>query len=156
MTAPKVFRNPDELAAGAGALVKAGVDMFDVLSPRFWEQEFEGEDLGLNAWLRKLTGAPVISGGSVGLSADLMTTLSGGQASSTAHEGFAELEGRFDRGDFDLIALGRPILVDPQFLAKIRAGRFDALQQIIVKDDVSSEARTARFARERQAALAAR
>lgn len=154
-TAPKIFRDQEELAVHAGALVAAGVDMFDVLSPRFWEPEFAGEDLGLNAWLKKLTGAPVISGGSVGLSHDLMTVLGGGQASSTAHLGFEELERRFDRGDFDLIALGRPILVDPEFLVKVRAGRFDALKQVYVKDDISSEARSARLA-QKQASPTAR
>lgn len=143
--APKIFRNPDELAVGARALVKAGVDMFDVLSMRFWEPEFDGEDLGLNGWLKRLTGAPVISGGSVGLSHDLRAVLAGGHAFSTAHEGFAEMERRFDRGDLDLIALGRPILVDPQFLTKVRAGRFDDLQPLIGKDDISSETRTARL-----------
>ncbi|BCW87559.1 NADH oxidase [Alphaproteobacteria bacterium SO-S41] len=154
VTAPKIFRNPGELATNAGALVAAGVDMLDVLAPRFWEPEFEGEDLGLNAWLKRCTGAPVISGGSIGLSHDLMSVLTGGKAFSTAHEGFAELERRFDRGDFDLIALGRPILVDPEFLVKIRAGRFDALKQTYEKDDISSEARTARLAKARQAAPA--
>ncbi len=144
-TAPKIFRNPNELAVYARALVMAGVDMFDVLSMRFWDAEFEGEDLGLSGWLKRLTGAPAIGGGSIGLSHDLRSVLAGEQAFSTAHEGFAEMERRFDRGDFDLIALGRPILVDPMFLMKIRAGRFDELKPTIGKDDISSETRTARM-----------
>lgn len=35
---------------------------------------------------------------------------------------------RLDRGEFDLIALGRSILGDAQWAAKVRDGRHDLLQ----------------------------
>ena len=39
-----------------------------------------------------------------------------------------ELVRRFDRGDFDLVALGRVLLADPAWLSKVREGRYDALR----------------------------
>jgi hypothetical protein len=37
---------------------------------RFWESEFEGSDLNLAGWTKKLTGKPTVTVGSVGLSGD--------------------------------------------------------------------------------------
>jgi 2,4-dienoyl-CoA reductase-like NADH-dependent reductase (Old Yellow Enzyme family) len=39
-----------------------------------------------------------------------------------------ELARRFDRGDFDLVALGRVLLADPNWLQKVRAGQTDQLK----------------------------
>ena len=39
-----------------------------------------------------------------------------------------ELNRRFGRGDFDLVAVGRPILADPNWVAKIKAGKMDELR----------------------------
>jgi 2,4-dienoyl-CoA reductase-like NADH-dependent reductase (Old Yellow Enzyme family) len=39
-----------------------------------------------------------------------------------------ELLRRFDRGDFDLVAVGRPLLADAQWTRKIREGRSSELQ----------------------------
>jgi 2,4-dienoyl-CoA reductase-like NADH-dependent reductase (Old Yellow Enzyme family) len=38
-----------------------------------------------------------------------------------------ELTRRFDRGDFDLAAIGRVVLTDPNWLQKIQDGRFEEL-----------------------------
>ncbi|MNT64527.1 NADH:flavin oxidoreductase / NADH oxidase family protein [compost metagenome] len=38
-----------------------------------------------------------------------------------------ELTRRFDRGDFDLVAVGRPLLSDPNWTAKIKSGEMDQL-----------------------------
>jgi 2,4-dienoyl-CoA reductase-like NADH-dependent reductase (Old Yellow Enzyme family) len=38
-----------------------------------------------------------------------------------------ELVRRYDRGDFDLVAVGRALLMDPQWLNKVREGRTDEL-----------------------------
>jgi 2,4-dienoyl-CoA reductase-like NADH-dependent reductase (Old Yellow Enzyme family) len=44
-------------------LVDAGVDIFHCSQRRFWEPEFEGSDLNLAGWVKKLTGKPTITGG---------------------------------------------------------------------------------------------
>jgi 2,4-dienoyl-CoA reductase-like NADH-dependent reductase (Old Yellow Enzyme family) len=38
-----------------------------------------------------------------------------------------ELVRRFDRGDFDLVAVGRALLMDSLWLQKVREGRTDEL-----------------------------
>ncbi|TAJ70886.1 MAG: 12-oxophytodienoate reductase, partial [Gallionellaceae bacterium] len=38
-----------------------------------------------------------------------------------------ELTRRLERGDFDLVAVGRAILQDPQWVAKVREGRTEEL-----------------------------
>jgi 2,4-dienoyl-CoA reductase-like NADH-dependent reductase (Old Yellow Enzyme family) len=49
-------------------------------------------------------------------------------ASHPEIERFAELERRFDRGDFDLVAVGRALLSDPQWLQKIIGGNYADLK----------------------------
>jgi 2,4-dienoyl-CoA reductase-like NADH-dependent reductase (Old Yellow Enzyme family) len=39
-----------------------------------------------------------------------------------------ELLRRFERGDFDLIAVGRQLLQDPEWVAKIKSGRLDDIK----------------------------
>ena len=63
----KLAKTPDELERFLQPLVNAGVDIFHCSTRRFWEAEFDGSDLNLAGWTKKLSGKPVISVGSVGL-----------------------------------------------------------------------------------------
>ncbi|MEJ0041446.1 MAG: hypothetical protein WDM81_04245 [Rhizomicrobium sp.] len=54
-------------------MIDAGVDIFHCSTRRFWEPEFEGSDLNLAGWTKKLSGKPTISVGSVTLSNDFIT-----------------------------------------------------------------------------------
>ena len=110
-------------------LVEAGANVLHCSQRRFWEPEFpeiDGED-GLNfaGWAKKLTGATTISVGSVGLSGDFMAAFGG--ESSTSVE-LDRLVGRMERDEFDLIAVGRALISDPQWVAKVRAGDADGLK----------------------------
>ena len=87
---------------------------------RFWEPEFPGSDLNLAGWTKKLTGKPTMAVGSVGLVKDV-TTGYRGESSDVAD--FRDLFQRLDRGEFDLIAVGRALLVDPHWVRKVREGR---------------------------------
>src|SRR5690606_28031601 len=97
-------------------LVAAGVDILHCSQRRFWEPEFPEQDgeQGLNfaGWARKLTGVPTISVGSVGLSGDFLASL-GGETPGTT--GLELLIQRMEREEFDLIAVGRALLSDPQW-----------------------------------------
>lgn len=102
---------------------------------RFWEPEFperDGSD-GLNfaGWTKKLTGAATISVGSVGLSGDVFGAF-GGQGSGTA--ALDNLYTRVERGEFDLIAVGRALISDPQRVQKVRAGKTDELHGFRAED----------------------
>jgi 2,4-dienoyl-CoA reductase-like NADH-dependent reductase (Old Yellow Enzyme family) len=89
-----------------------------------WEQEFEGSDLNFAGWAKKVTGAPTISVGSVGLSGEFIASY-GGEGSRPAS--LDELIRRLDREEFDLVAVGRALLQDPQWLLKVRDGRTEEL-----------------------------
>jgi 2,4-dienoyl-CoA reductase-like NADH-dependent reductase (Old Yellow Enzyme family) len=121
--------SPEEMADWLVPLVEAGADILHCSQRRFWEAEFPGIDgeAGLNfaGWAKKVTGAATISVGSVGLSGDFIGAF-GGQASEPA--GLEGLAQRMDRGEFDLIAVGRAILTDPSWAAKVRDGETGKLK----------------------------
>ncbi|WP_101845625.1 NADH:flavin oxidoreductase [Halobacillus sp. Marseille-P3879] len=117
----KLAKTPDELANFLQPLVNAGVDIFHCSTRRFWEPEFEGSDLNLAGWTKKLTGKPVISVGSVGLNGEF-TSFSG--AETTSLDGLIE---KLDREEFDLVAIGRSLLMDPEWVRKVEEGRADDL-----------------------------
>jgi len=104
-------------------LVEAGADVLHCSQRRFWEPEFpeiDGENgLNLAGWAKKLTGAATISVGSVGLSGDVVTAYSG-QGSDPV--GLERLVERMERDEFDLIAVGRALISDPNWAEKVRGG----------------------------------
>jgi 2,4-dienoyl-CoA reductase-like NADH-dependent reductase (Old Yellow Enzyme family) len=125
----KVAATPDEMSDWLNPLVEAGADVIHCSQRRFWEPEFpeiDGEEgLNLAGWAKKLTGAVTISVGSVGLSGDFMAALVDGEVSGTRD--LARLVARMERGEFDLVAVGRALIADPRWPAKVRAGQFDAI-----------------------------
>ena len=116
----RLAETPDEMQEWLGALVDAGADVLHCSQRRFWEPEFEGSDLNFAGWAKKLTGAATITVGSVGLTGDFIAAY-GGEASEPAS--LDELTRRLERGDFDLVAVGRALLQDPNWAAKVRDKR---------------------------------
>ncbi len=128
--AARLATTPAEMEAWLQPLAAAGVDIFHASQRRFWEPEFpevDGEK-GLNfaGWAKKITGLPTISVGSVGLSSDFFSAF-GGQSSAVS--GLEPLVERMERGEFDLIAVGRVLLSDPEWAAKVKAGRIGELAE---------------------------
>jgi 2,4-dienoyl-CoA reductase-like NADH-dependent reductase (Old Yellow Enzyme family) len=118
------FADPDELAAVVKNLADAGVAAFHMSTHRHWEPAFDGTPLGLAGWVRKLTGLPTVAVGSVGLRSAYSVDAAGGRA---ARAGLEHVLRQFHDGEFDLIAVGRALLQDPQWVAKIRDGRPEQL-----------------------------
>ncbi|KAB0681189.1 NADH:flavin oxidoreductase [Aureimonas leprariae] len=119
----RLAETPDAMRDWLLPLAEAGVDAFHCSQRRFWEPEFpeeDGED-GLNfaGWAKKLTGTATISVGSVGLDGEFMASF-GGESSKPAS--LDKLTRRLEREEFDLIAVGRAILGDPDWVRKVRAG----------------------------------
>jgi 2,4-dienoyl-CoA reductase-like NADH-dependent reductase (Old Yellow Enzyme family) len=56
----------------------------------------------------------------VGLKGEFIAAFAGEGSEPASLE---ELERRLDRGDFDLVAVGRALLQDPEWVVKIREGR---------------------------------
>lgn len=123
----KLAQNPQELEKFLAPLTNAGVDIFDCSTRRFWEEEFEGSDLNLAAWTKKITGKPTITVGSVGLKGGKggFTELA---LTSEADHDFDKLAKRLERDEFDLVAIGRALLGDYQWCNKMKRGAFDEMQ----------------------------
>jgi len=121
----KLAKTPAEMEAWLKPLVDAGVDILHCSQRRFWEPEFEGSDLNFAGWAKKLTGAATITVGSVGLTGEFMAAFRG-EASQPAS--LDELLRRLDRGDFDLVGVGRPLLADPEWAKKVSEGKTDELK----------------------------
>ncbi len=119
---------PDALEAWVAPLVEAGADILHCSQRRFWEPEFpeiDGEKgLNLAGWVKKLAGVPTISVGSVALDGDFFGTFSGQDTRATD---LGDLEARMERGEFDLIAVGRALIANPDWVQKVRDGRMDEL-----------------------------
>ena len=126
----KLADTPEKLEAFLGVFVDVGVDILHCSQRRFWEPEFEGSELNLAGWAKKLTGLATISVGSVGLAGDFIGSF-GGQGSKTAP--LDMLYERMDAGEFDMIAVGRAILQDPHWATKVKNGRLDELESFDAK-----------------------
>lgn len=122
--AVKLADTPRALEAWLKPLLEAGVDVLHCSQRRFWEPEFEGSDLNFAGWAKKVTGVPTITVGSVGLTGEFIAAY-GGESSRPAS--LDELTRRLDREEFDVVAVGRALLQDPQWLVKVRDGRTDEL-----------------------------
>lgn len=126
----KLADTPEKLEAFLRKFVDAGVDVLHCSQRRFWEPEFEGSDLNLAGWAKKLTGLATISVGSVGLSGDFIGSF-GGEGSKTAP--LDVLYERMDAGEFDMIAIGRALLQDPHWATKVKEGRMNELEAFTAK-----------------------
>jgi 2,4-dienoyl-CoA reductase-like NADH-dependent reductase (Old Yellow Enzyme family) len=103
------------------------VDIFHCSTRRFWEPEFpeEDSDMNLAGWTKKLSGKPTISVGSVSLSNDFITAFRQAGAETTGIDKLIEM---MDRGDFDLIAVGRALIANADWTEKVRRGKMDELR----------------------------
>lgn len=121
----QLAKTPAEMEAWLTPLAEAGVDIFHCSQRRFWDAEFDGSDLNFAGWAKKLTGKATITVGSVGLSGEFLAAFRG---ESSEPSPIDELLRRLDRGDFDLVAIGRALLADPAWVQKIRDGRSNELE----------------------------
>jgi len=110
---------PDALGDLLGPLADAGVDLFDASQRYFDTPAFDGSPLNLAGWARKLTGKASMTVGGVALD----------KASGTARHidptqpsvnNLDRLVARFERGEFDLVAVGRALLNDPEWFSRAR------------------------------------
>jgi 2,4-dienoyl-CoA reductase-like NADH-dependent reductase (Old Yellow Enzyme family) len=126
----RLAHTPDALGQFLAPLVNAGVDIFHCSTRRHWEPEFEGSDLNLAGWTKKLSGKPVITVGSVGLDTDFMAGFREGKGAGIV--GLDRIVAMLERDEVDLVAVGRALLADPAWAAKIRDGRMEELRPFTV------------------------
>lgn len=101
---------------------EADADLFHASTRRWWEPLFAGSPLTAPGWTKQVTGRPTVAVGSVATTGSAFHSVFQGQgAKASAPTDAAE---RIEQGEFDLIALGRPSLGDPDWAAKTLSGRF--------------------------------
>ena len=85
---------------------------------RFWESEFTGSKENLAYWTKKITNVPTIGVGSVGLDSDFIDM--------TAPATPTSIDKAIDditNDKYDLIAVGRALLSDHEWVLKMKEGR---------------------------------
>jgi len=121
----RLAQTPQQLKAIFQPIADAGVDIFHVSQRRWWEPEFECSEWNGAGWIKHLTGRPVITVGSVGLSGAMSVTELGEHAGVSAD--LSPIAKRLAAGEFDIVAVGRALLTDPMWARKIKERRFDDL-----------------------------
>ena len=121
----KLAQTPEELFDVLYPISEAGVDIFHCSTRRFWEPEFEGSDLNLAGWTKKLLGKPTITVGSVSLNEEFISTFQGGSAETAD---INDLLSRLASNEFDLVAVGRALIANPDWLKVMITGHQENLK----------------------------
>ena len=123
--AARMADTPEALVELLEPSLSAGVTMLHCSQRRFWEPVFDGSDLNLAGWVKKLTGIPTMTVGSVGLDTEFVATLAEGKRAEP--RGIDDLVRLMDRGDCDMVAVGRALIGDPDWVDKVRRGDMGSL-----------------------------
>ena len=132
--AARLAETPQELEAFLKVFTDAGVDVLHASQRRWWEAEFteiDGDNgLNLAGWCKKLTGLPSITVGSVGLGSDFTGAFRG---EDSKRRPIVDVIERLDKGEFDMVGIGRALLQDPFWAKKIKLGQTDQLEDYDAK-----------------------
>ena len=122
------WRTPQELAATVQCLKAAGVDGFHVAAHRIGTPAFTADvdppQRSLAWHVRQLGGLPVSAAGGVTYSTSIGESLMGADSQVTDP---AEAAAALQAQAADLIAVGRAMLANPDWTARVRAGRWREL-----------------------------
>ena len=123
----RLAETPEALGEFLSFFVNAGVDIFHCSQRRFWEPEFEGSELNLAGWTKQLTGKDSITVGSVSLNADFLPhpgerIFKDGEIASL--DGLTKM---LERDEFDLVAVGRAMIANPDWANLVQSGQFNKL-----------------------------
>ncbi|ORV47185.1 12-oxophytodienoate reductase [Mycolicibacter engbaekii] len=120
--AASIAARPAELQELLMPLVAAGVDVLHPSTRRHYEPGFPEHDphMSLAGWTRKLTGKPVIAVGSVGLETQFRAEKRGQVIAPAPIDRVVE---QFEAGEFDVVAIGRALLTEPNWVNMLRDGQ---------------------------------
>lgn len=125
----RIAQTPAELDEFLALLSQSGADIFHASARRFWEPEWEGDRKSIAAWTKHLSGIPTIAVGSVGLDRDVMESFSAeGEAQGTLPETVKRMKTGVTSGDFDLLAVGRSLIGDPDWVRKLAEGEIASIR----------------------------
>ncbi len=123
----RLAKNPLALERVVVPLAEVGVDLFHCSTRRFWEPEFAGDPRNLSAWVKAISGRPVVTVGSVTLDVDFKAP-TGKSFAASAPDHIRLLEDGIDKGWYDLVAIGRALIANPDWPNLVAAGRSDLLR----------------------------
>lgn len=109
---------PQELEQILCPLADAGVDVFDASVRYFDRPAFADSELSLAGWAKKVTGKWSMAVGGIGIDKGMYDSGKG----VSAVNNLEKVALRFDRGEFDIIGVGRALLGDPAWARKTIAG----------------------------------
>ena len=118
----KLANSPQELEKIILPPVKAGLDYLHSSMRRFWESEFNDSDENLAYWTKKISNIVTIGVGSVGLDTDFIDMMA--SANSTSIDKAIE---DISKDKYELIAVGRALIADPEWVIKMKEGRLEDL-----------------------------
>ena len=118
----KLAQTPDELEKVIMPPVNAGLDYLHSSMRRFWESEFPDSKENLAYWTKKISDITTIGVGSVGLDSDFIDMMA--PANPTSIDKAIE---DISSNKYELIAVGRALISDPNWVIKMKEGRFDEL-----------------------------
>ncbi|NND68033.1 MAG: NADH:flavin oxidoreductase [Halioglobus sp.] len=124
----RLAQSAEELGDFLAPLVDAGVDVFHCSTRRFWEPEFDNSELNLAGWTKKLTGKPTITVGSVSLDTDFIPLPGEHTFREASPASLDDLLERLERGEFDLVAVGRAMIANADWANRVRAGELAGLK----------------------------
>ncbi len=123
----RIAETPAQLGELLDPIVDAGATLLHASTRRFWEPAFEDSDRSLAAWARHLTGLPVIAVGSVTLGNDFKSA-EGKTRAPVELQRLEQLAACVERGDVDLIAIGRALIANPDWVEIVSSGRLADLK----------------------------
>ena len=125
----RLVTDPASLEAFLVPLVDSGVDIFDCSTRRYYQPEFAGSNLNLAGWVKKISGKPTIAVGNVGLDGDFLSGERNRVSIQSAQLGSLDnLLERLAADEFDLVAVGRALIANPEWAEIIRSGDHAALK----------------------------
>lgn len=124
----RIVETVEQLQQLLSALSEAGVDIFHPSTRRFWEPAFAESPLSLAAWTKQLSGKPVIAVGSIGIDQQMDLSVFNGEQQLTTPESLEKVEESIAQGEFDLAAVGRALLGDPDWCQKMAANELSKVK----------------------------
>jgi 2,4-dienoyl-CoA reductase-like NADH-dependent reductase (Old Yellow Enzyme family) len=116
----RLANTPAELEQMLAPIAAAGVDVFEVSERCFDTPAFTGSDLCLAGWTRRVSGRLTMAVGNVSLSKGLFESRGAG---SDFADNLGALVRRFERQEFDLVAVGRMLIANPDWVRRVRLGQ---------------------------------
>lgn len=100
-------------------LSSAGVDIFEASARAFTDTVFDGSELTLAALTREITGKPTVMVGGTGVYREKYESA---LVPPKVIDNVDDIMARFRAGEFDLLAVGRSLLNDPEWVRKAMNG----------------------------------